>query len=147
MPKEPHNIVPLARYRGTNAATGEEIDIDAPAVRGRRRRGRRKVYALVDIEMQARLELTGQEWRVLHTIMASVNAETNEARVAIAEIAERLDIPSSNVSRIMKTLRDRRIVFTLRQGVHRVNTHLMFRGSNQDWDIATDTEKEPQWER
>jgi predicted XRE-type DNA-binding protein len=147
MAKDPNAPIPLARYRGVVESTGEVIDIDAPAVRGRRRKGRRKMYGLVDLEMQARLELTGQEWTVLHTIMAAVNGETNEARISIVEIAERLNIAQSNVSRIMKTLRDRRIIFTLRIGVHRVNTHLMFRGSNQDWDIATETEREPQWVR
>lgn len=105
------------------------------------------MYGLVDLEMQARLDLTGQEFRVLHTVMAAVNSETNEAAIGVKQIAETLMIPAPGVSRIMKTLRDRRIIFTLRQGVHRVNTHLMFRGSNQDWDIATDTEREPQWER
>lgn len=141
------NVIPMTTHEAVNQATGEVLDLAMTALRGRRRKGRRKMYALVDLEMQDRLELTGQEWAVLHKIMASVNAETNEARITVAEIAERLGIAPSNTSRIMKTLRDRRIVKTLRGGVHRVNAHLMYRGSNQDWDIATDTEKEPQWTR
>jgi len=105
------------------------------------------VYAMMDLEALDELVLSAAEWRVLHRIMRSVNVETNEARVSIADLGRELDMAPSNVSRIMRELRDRRIVYTLRLGTHRVNPHIMFRGSNQDWDIATDTEKEPIWER
>lgn len=105
------------------------------------------MYALVDIEMQARLELTGQEWTVLHKIMAAVNGETNEAKITVGDIARELDVAQPTVSRVMKNLRDRRIIFSTNARTHRVNAHLMFRGSNQDWDIATDMEREPQWTR
>lgn len=105
------------------------------------------MYAMVDLESLDRLELTGQEWAVLHRLMRAVNQETNEARVGIMEIATDLDLHAPAVSRVMKTLRERRIIETLRQGVHRVNSHIMYRGSNQDWDDATDTEREPLWRR
>jgi DNA-binding transcriptional ArsR family regulator len=137
----------MTRYRGVVQSTGELIDVDAPAIRGRRRRSRRKVYAMVDLESLDQLELSAAEWRVLHRIMRAVNVETNEARVSIAELGRELDMAPSNVSRIMREFRDRRIVYTMRLGTHRVNPHIMFRGSNQDWDIATDTEPEPVWVR
>jgi predicted transcriptional regulator len=130
----------MTRYRGVVQSTGELIDVDAPAIRGRRRRSRRKVYAMVDLESLDQLELSAAEWRVLHRIMRAVN-------VSIAELGRELDMAPSNVSRIMREFRDRRIVYTMRLGTHRVNPHIMFRGSNQDWDIATDTEPEPVWVR
>lgn len=105
------------------------------------------MYALIDLESLADLELTASEYAVLAKIMAAVNAETNEASITLAEVAAQLSVAESSVARTMKSLRERNIVITRRQGAHRVNSHIMFRGSNQDWDIATDTEKEPVWKR
>lgn len=105
------------------------------------------MYALMDLEALADLELTASEFAVLTKVMRYVNAETNEAAITLAEIAKQLDVAESSVARTMKSLRDRNIVVTRRQGIHRVNSHIMFRGSNQDWDIATDTEPEPVWSR
>lgn len=132
---------------GVVRGTGEVLDVEIPAKRGRRRKGRRKVYAMVDLESLDRLELTGQEWDVLTRLMRAVNQETNEARIGVVEMAQDLGIAQPNVSRIMKTLRERRIIETLRQGVHRINSHIMYRGSNQDWDDATDVERAPLWRR
>lgn len=143
----PENVIPMTTRQGVIRTTGEVVDVEVPAQRGRRRKGRRKVYAMVDLESLDRLELTGQEWEVLTRLMRAVNQETNEARVAVAEIAEDLGIAPPNVSRVLKGLRERRIIETLRQGVHRVNSHIMFRGSNQDWDDVSDVEKEPLWRR
>jgi hypothetical protein len=147
VPQTPRNVTPMTRYRGVVQSTGELVDVDAPAIRGRRRRSRRKVYAMVDLESLDQLELTGAEWRVLHRLMRATNVETNEARIAVREVALDLSMAEPNVSRVMRELRDRRVVHTLRQSVHRINPHIMFRGSNQDWDIATDTEPEPVWSR
>lgn len=105
------------------------------------------MYALIDLEAIRDLELTASEYAVLSHIMAAVNAETNEASIGLMEIAAQLEVAESSVARTMKSLRERNIVVTRRQGIHRVNSHIMFRGSNQDWDIATDTEKEPTWKR
>lgn len=105
------------------------------------------MYALVDLEVLAQLELSSAEYAVLTHLMRHVNPETNQARVGLDEIADECGMLRPSVSRVMKALRDRRVVYTLRQGVHRVNPHIMFRGSNQDWDIATDLEREPIWHR
>lgn len=143
----PENIPPMTRYRGVVPSTGEVIDIDAPATRARRRNSRRKIFALVDLEAMNLLELTGREWSILHAIMRAMDPETNESRISLVEISESLGIAASAVSRAMNVLRARRIVFTLRRSVHRVNSHIAFRGSNQDWDMATDTERLPLWKR
>lgn len=144
---KPSNVIPLQIHQGLNHATGEVIDVAMPATRGRRRKGRRKVFAMVDVESLNQLELTGFEWRVLHAIMARVNVETNWSKFAVIELARELGVVSPSVSRALRELRDRRIVETLGSGTHRVNPHIMFRGSNQDWDTATDTHPEPIWRR
>jgi DNA-binding transcriptional ArsR family regulator len=141
-------VTPLTHYTGVVGSTGEIIDVVAPAIRGgRKRKGRRKVYALVDLQALAMLELSAVEWAVLHRVMSSVATESNESRVQVQEIAADLEKTSPNVSRAMRELRARRIITTRRRGVHKVNSHIMFRGSNQDWDIATESEKEPVWSR
>lgn len=147
MKPPPENVIPMTTTVGVMRDTGEVFDYMIPAKQGRRRKGRRKVYAMVDLEALDRLELTGQEWEVLTRIMRAVNQDTNEARVAVSEVADDLGIAAPNVSRVLKTLRERRIIQTLRQGVHRVNSHIMFRGSNQDWDDATDIERAPLWRK
>lgn len=105
------------------------------------------MFALVDLEVLDQLELSGLEWTVLHRIMRAVNPETNWANVQAVEIAAELHCTPPNVQRVMKDLRRRRIIETLKRGMHRVNPHIMFRGSNQDWDTATDRAPEPIWER
>lgn len=147
MPKHPDNVTPLVTYEATNQRTGEVFDIEGPAFRRGKKRGKKRMFALMDLESLDRLELTGQEWAVLHKIMRSVNVDTNEARIMVGEIADTLGIAQPSVSRVLRTLRDRRIIKTLRLGVHRVNPHVMFRGSAQDWDTVTENEREPVWHR
>jgi DNA-binding transcriptional ArsR family regulator len=137
----------MVTHQAVRQDTGEVFDLAMSARVGRRRKAKRKMYALMDLEALDELELTGSEWEVLHCIMRAVNPETNEANISISEIGDRVGVAPQNVSRSMKELRDRRIVFTLRLGTHRVNAHIMYRGSNADWDIATDTEHEPTWKR
>lgn len=103
------------------------------------------MFALVDLVALTRLELTGQEWTVLHRVMRGVNPETNEAPLSMQEIADDLEIHQASVARCFKVLRDRRIIFTLRRSVHRINAHIMFRGSTQDWETISAVEKEPLW--
>lgn len=105
------------------------------------------MYAMVDLESLNQLQLSGSEWRVLTRVMRSVNPETNEARVTVTEVASDCGMARPNASRVIRRLRDRRIIYTEAQGVHRVNPHIMFRGSNLDWDVATETAKEPIWRR
>lgn len=147
MATEPTIEQPTTRYRGVVESTGEVVSIDAPAVRGRRRKGKRRIFALVDLAALDRLMLTGQEWTILHRLMRSVNPETNEAVITQAEIAEDLGFMPSRVGQVFKTLRERHIVFTLRNRVHRINYHLMFRGSTQDWEIVSASEREPLWRK
>lgn len=138
----------MTHYTGIVGSTGEIIDVVAPTIRGgRRRKGKRKVFAMVDVQALKMLQLTGVEWAVLHHVMAVVDMNSNEAAISVDELASQLGKDRSNVSRALRDMRERGIIVTRRRGVHKVNSHIMFRGSNQDWDIATETEKEPVWER
>lgn len=147
MSQTPENVIPMTTTVGVVRATGEVVDVEIPASRMRGRTGSRKVYALMELNALKKLELSALEWSVLHVIMAAVHPDSNEARVGVSEIALELDILGPSVSRVMRILRKRRIIGTLRQGVHRVNPHIMYRGSNKDWDRATETEREPLWRK
>lgn len=138
---------PTARYRAVIPETGQVLDIDGPQLRGRRRKGKRRAFALVDLLSLVRLELTGREWDTLHQIMRAVNPETNEAAITQQEMADYLNIRPANIGRTIKTLRDRYIITTLRPGVHRVNAHIMYRGSTQEWEINSASEREPLWRK
>lgn len=146
MPRATSDGIRSTTHLGVVRDTGEIVDVEMPVTRGRKRKGRRKVYALLDLESIDRLKLRASEWSVLHRIMREVNPETNVARVTQTEIADDLGMHQSGVGRAMKELTDRRIVYTLGYAAYKVNSHIMFRGSNQDWDIATDTEEEPEWQ-
>lgn len=141
-------MTPITHHTAVVQSTGEVLDIAMSARIGRRsRKGKRKMFALMDLEALDQLELTGADWRVLRRVMRAVNPETNQARLSITEIGRDVEMARPNVSRIMHGLVDRRIVFMPRLGQWRVNAHIMYRGSNADWDIATDTEPEPLWSR
>jgi len=102
---------------------------------------------MVDLEVLDQLELSAAEFAVLTRVMRAVHPETNEAHVTLQEISHDVVMARPNVSRVMRDLRDRRVLYTEARGLHRVNPHIMFRGSNQDWDVATETAKEPIWRR
>jgi DNA-binding MarR family transcriptional regulator len=144
---KPSNVTPITVHPGVIQSTGEIVDVDFPAVRGRRRTGRRKVFALVDLEALDRLQLGAAEWRVLHHVMRTVHPDTNDCAISGATIARDLQMHPSNVSRALQGLRSRGIILPVRHGHHRINSHIMYRGSNQDWDTATDGEREPIWRR
>jgi DNA-binding transcriptional ArsR family regulator len=140
-------VTPITTRTGVVRNTGEVVDVEFPAAHGTRKKGKRKVFAMMDLEALDRIELSRAEWEVLTRIMRSVNPETNEAGVQIRQIALDVGMAQSNVSRIMKDLRDRRVVYTLRQGQHKVNPHIMFRGTTDDWGNVTFTHPEPIWRR
>ena len=144
---EPETEMPMTRFRGVVPSTGEVIDIDAPAARGRRRKSKHRVFALADMGALARLEMTGREWDFFWTVARHLNPETNEARITLSEIADNLGMQRQNASKMSTELRKRGILITLRRGVHRINAHLLFRGSNLDWDAVTISEREPLWRR
>lgn len=146
-PAKPGNVTPITTRQGVIQSTGEVVDVEFPATRGRRRVSRRKSYAMVDLDALDQLELTGMEWRVLHRMMRAINQETNEVRIRGSELARDTGMDPASISHILSGFRDRRIIKTLRLGQHRINPHLVYRGSNQDWDTATEFHPEPLWRR
>lgn len=144
---KPSNVIPLTHHSAVVQSTGEVLDLTMSARVGKRRKAKRKMYALMDLESLAQLQLRTSQWRVLTRLMRAVNPEDNQARISLTEIGEDIGMARSNVSRVMRELVDRQIVFMVRLGQWRVNAHIMYRGSNADWDIATDTDPEPTWGR
>lgn len=135
------------KAEGVIQSTGEVVDISIAETRGRRKKGVRKVFALIDVNATAKLDLTPSQWRVLMQLIKAINKETGESRISTAEIARELGMASANVSRTLSELRARSIVQTERAGLHHVNPHIAFRGSADEWDDATDAAPEPEWSR
>lgn len=145
--RKPQNVTPITTRHGVIQSTGEVVDVEFPATRGRRRTSRRKAFAMVDLHSLDRLELSSAEWRILTHVMRTVHPDTNECAISGTQIARDLQVHPSSVYRTLADLRGRRIILPLRAGRMRINAHIMYRGSNQDWDLATDTEREPLWRR
>lgn len=104
--------------------------------------------SLVDIGLMTRLELTGVESRVLFAIMGAVPEKGGaDAFTTQQEIAETLGIPQSNVGRAIKTLKDRRLVWRLRNGRWHVNTWLAYNGDFDSWNQEAEHDPEPIWVR
>ena len=146
MPRKPDAGIRSTTHLGIVRETGEVVDVEMPVLRGRKRRGKKRVYGLTDLESIARLRLHAAEWTVLNRIMAGLNGETNESSVTHALLADECGMARPNISRIMKTLTERRIIIPVRYGVYRVNPWIVYRGSNDDWTIATEPEEEPVWQ-
>ena len=137
----------MARMRGRVDETDQSVTIDV-ARRRKRKKGWRDHVMLTDIDMMAKLELTGAEWRVLHCLMAFIQEKGGvEARVSVRELSERVGIAEPNVSRMFKLLRERRIILTHRIGVHEVNPWLAYNGDFDSWSTETEKWDEPIWSR
>jgi hypothetical protein len=147
MAKRHDNVVPITHIPAINRETGEVMDMEVLAKRGRKRSGRRRVFAMIDLEAMERLDLTGLEFKVLARIARAANAETNEAWITQEQIAHALGSVQPSVARAIRTLKERRIIFPLARRGYRVNPHILFRGAVPDWNDATDMEKEPIWTR
>jgi DNA-binding transcriptional ArsR family regulator len=141
------NVVSMARMRGRVDETNQTVSIDVPR-RRKRKKGWRDHVMLTDIDVMARLDMTGSEWRVLHGLMAFVQEKGGvEARVSVSELADRISMAAPNVSRIFSALRDRHIVRTLRPGVHEINPWLAYNGDFDSWNAETEKWAEPIWVR
>lgn len=103
---------------------------------------------MVDTGVMSRLELSGGESRVLYALMAHVPEKGGaEAHCTLQEIADELEVSGPYVAKIMKALRARRIVTTLRTGKHHVNTWLAYNGDFDSWNAEAENEAEPVWQR
>lgn len=139
--------VSLARLKGHVVETGQVVEINAPR-RRKRKRGWREHVGMLDLELMTKLELTGGESRVFFCLLKHVPERGGaESFVFVEEIAQELGVSGQYVSQIMKRLRDRQIVFTIRQGKHRVNTWLAYNGDFESWNSEAEKDPEPVWVR
>lgn len=139
--------VSVARLRGKVTETGQEVTIDAPR-RRKRKKGWRDKVGLVDLGIMKKLELSALEYRVLFCVMDAIPEKGGcRAFVTNAEIAEEIQSTTPSVSRTLVSLRDRRIV--LREGTGRlvVNPWIMYNGDFDSWDAETKDFEEPIWVR
>lgn len=147
MPKGANDIVSLARVRGRVDETGQTVSMDVPR-RRKRKKGWRDHVSLMDIGVMTRLDLTGAEYRVLFCLLRHVPEKGGvEAHASIAEIADELTMKAPSVSRVLRDLRDRHIVRTIRQGKHEINPWLAYSGDFDSWNAETDGWPEPIWIR
>lgn len=103
---------------------------------------------MVDNDVMSRLEMTGSEYRVFWAICTHIpKAGGSTAYVQVAELADDLGIAKSFVSRIMRALRDRRIIETVKTGVHRVNPWILWNGMMDDWVDESEEYPEPIYHR
>lgn len=103
---------------------------------------------MIDFLNMERLELSTLEQRVVYSIMAQVPPLGGRlAYCTMQDIAERLETRQPSIARAMKGLKDRRIVWSERQGRWLVNAWLMFNGSFDDWGAAMEQDPEPIWSR
>lgn len=93
----------------------------------------------------SQMELTGSQHRVLNILASRRDRTTMESRILVREIANILEVPESNVSRTMKELQDRGIVYKLHVGVYRINNNIAYAGDNVPASIQADPE--PEWSR
>lgn len=141
------------RGEGVNADTGEVIDIvgQLAAQQGRahrKKQRRHQMFALVDLARMSQLELTKNESRVYWCIVNALAKDSGSiARIGTSEIAEITGIHPSNVSAVLLSLKNRLIIDRQRIGVWAINPWLMYAGSAEDWEAATDGHPEPEWSR
>lgn len=137
----------MATARGKVVETGQDVVLSIPRKR-RRRRGWRDHVSMVDVGVLGRLELSTLEYRVLFALLAGVPEKGGiESRVSNAELAETLGVAAPSVSRTMKALRDRRLVHTVRPGLHEVNPWIAYNGDFDAWGADTEKWPEPIWVR
>lgn len=146
---EPDNIVSMARLRGKVVETGQDVHIDAPR-RRKRRKGWREKVALLDLTNLNRLDLSALEYRVLFAMMEAVPEKGGrDAFITLREVAEKVGSTNPSVSRCVKDLRERNILFKRdgHVGRYSINAWLMFNGDFDSWSSEASEDAEPIWVR
>lgn len=103
---------------------------------------------MVDNQVMMRLEMTGSESRVLWSICNHIpRSGGSTAFVLVSEIAKELGIAQSGVSKIIKELRRRRIIVSVRTGEHIVNPWILWNGQMDEWVDESEQWVEPIYSR
>jgi len=145
--EEPVNIERVRTLRGQDVETGATVLVPVFG-RKKKKTKERKAVSMVNIDTMMRLDLTNQEYRVLWCLLRHVPERSGTISfVQVNQIAKETGIHPANVSKVMKGLRDRRIVRTVRQGQHHVNAWIAYSGDFTSWSVEEDVEPEPIWSR
>jgi DNA-binding transcriptional ArsR family regulator len=170
IPKITHTVTAIEKEEHVNEETGEvrrvleiyEPDVEAVGPhRGRpkkgttrtrvinSRRGERgkvtKKWAYVDAESMSLLDLTRQEYRVFQFLMGKMEQPSGEIRVTGAYIARSIGMTPANVSKSMKSLRERLIIIPEGLGIWRMNSWIAYMGEYKKWYPAAMDDEEPYW--
>ena len=104
--------------------------------------------SLADWGLLSRLELTGMEFRVLAAFMSYVPEKGGAtAFCTLQEVADMVGSKLPNVSKVVKDLRGRNVVWRERNGRWRVNAWLVFNGDFDSWNTDAEEDPEPVWVR
>lgn len=136
----------LRLVKGTVDSTGDAVTVGIPDRRGRGKGRKQKQMVMTNVLAMTRLELSVPEARVFWCLVAHVPVRSGTiAYIGIGQIATKTGMHRVDVSKTMKSLRDRRIVRTLHTGQHHINANIVYNGSFDDWNDADVVELEPVW--
>lgn len=138
----------LRLVKGVIDETQEPITVGIPKTQGRKKARKAKQMVMTNVLAMTRLEMTQSEAKVFWNLVSHIPTRSGTtAFVMIGQIAKETGMHRVDVSKIMKALRDRRIVTTVAQGQHRINANITYSGSFDDWNDADVDELEPVWTR
>lgn len=128
--------------------TGEHVGNvvrDVPVPLGKTKpRPRKEPFIMFTQRSLRLLNITGSQNRVLNLLASVRDRTTGQSRLLIREMADRLDMFESGVSRALIDMQRREIVFKEGTGVYRINNHIAYSGDNAT-DVTMDPE--PTWTR
>jgi DNA-binding transcriptional ArsR family regulator len=137
----------------------EPVEEEAGPHRGRPRKGTTRTrvthgrvgkvtkrWAYVDAESMMLLDLTRQEYRVFTFMMGKMESPSGEIRVTGAYIARSIGMTETNVSKTLKSLRERLIIIPEGLGIWRINSWIAYMGDYKKWYPAAVDDEEPYWE-
>ncbi len=167
IPKITHTVTAVEKEERVDEDTGEvrrvleiyEPDVDEPGPhRGRPKKGTTrtrvtkgrtskvtKKWAYVDAESMSMLDLSRQEYRVFTFMMGKMDQPAGEIRVTGAYIARSIGMTETNVSKTLKSLRERLIIIPEGLGIWRMNSWIAYMGEYKTWYPAALDDEEPYW--
>jgi hypothetical protein len=141
----PGNVTRISTLKGKVDGTDQTVTVQQYR---RKKQKARKIVSMLNVGTMMRLELSNQEYRVLWALLSHIPEKSgSDAYCTQAELAADTGIHPSNVAKVLKGLRDRDIVMTVRRGRYHVNSHIAFNGSFDQWTIEDDGEPMPVWAR
>lgn len=141
------NVTSIAHLKGKVDETGQQVTIQAPR-RRKRRKGWRDRVGLVDMDVMVKLELTGLDYRVLFGLMSFIPEKGGcDAYCTQRELADKLGIHQPTVSKILKQFQERYIATRVRSGRWHVNAWIVYNGDFDSWNMEAEIDPEPIWVR